>query len=106
MENIEILGASHITGGGFTENIPRSIPEGLCAAIHKGTWNVLPIFKLLKETASLSEEALYGTFNMGIGMTVIVRREEAAHAVALLKESGESAFVIGEIEKGSGVKIV
>lgn len=97
---LNIKAVSHITGGGFYENIPRMMKEGLTAHIDKGSWEVLPIFNFLGKQAGLTEKDLYGTFNMGVGMAIVVSEEEADQAMALLEESGEKAYKIGRIAKG------
>jgi phosphoribosylformylglycinamidine cyclo-ligase len=98
--NYHIKGISHITGGGFIENIPRMLPEGLRAQIQKGTWPVLPIFDLLKNLGSLDEEAMYNTFNMGIGMVLAVPKDKAQEIVDFLNKNEKQGFIIGEIIKG------
>ena len=92
-----VRGISHITGGGFYENIPRSIPDGLCAKIQKDAVPVLPIFKLIAARGEISEHDMFNTFNMGIGMTVIVAKEDAERACAVLVDAGETPYVLGEI---------
>ena len=92
-----VRGISHITGGGFYENIPRSIPDGLCAKIQKDAVPVLPIFKLIAARGEISEHDMFNTFNMGIGMTVIVAKEDAERACAVLADAGETPYVLGEI---------
>ena len=92
-----VRGISHITGGGFYENIPRSIPDGLCAKIQKDAVPVLPIFKLIAARGEISEHDMFNTFNMGIGMTVIVAKEDAERACAVLADAGETPDVLGEI---------
>lgn len=92
-----VRGISHITGGGFYENIPRSIPDGLCAKIQKDAVPVLPIFKLIAARGEISEHDMFNTFNMGIGMTVIVAKEDAERACAVLANAGETPYVLGEI---------
>ena len=104
MEQVDVRGVSHITGGGFYENIPRSIPDGLCARIRKSDVRVLPIFKLLQETGDIPERDMYNTFNMGVGMSLVVPAAQAEKALAVLNEQGEDAYVIGEIVAG-GEKI-
>ncbi len=99
LEELEIKGISHITGGGFYENIPRSIPDGLCAKIHKSSVKVLPIFKLISEVGGVSERDMFNTFNMGVGMSVVVAKEDADRALRILCENGEDAYIIGEIIK-------
>jgi len=100
LEQCDVKGISHITGGGFYENIPRSIPEGLCARIHKSKVRVLPIFQLLQKEGDIPERDMYNTYNMGVGMTVVVPAEQAEKAIEVLKAHGEDAYVIGEIVTG------
>ena len=100
LSEVTVKGISHITGGGFYENIPRSIPDGLCARIRKDAVKVLPIFDLIAETGSIPERDMYNTFNMGVGMSIVVPAFEADKAVAILKEAGEDAYILGEIVKG------
>ncbi len=97
LEQVEVKGISHITGGGFYENIPRSIPAGLGAKIEKAAVRVLPIFKLIQEAGGISERDMFNTFNMGVGMSVVVKKEDAGKALSILKENGEDAYIIGEI---------
>ena len=97
MEQVKVKGISHITGGGFYENIPRSIPEGLGAKIEKNAVRVLPIFDLIAKTGNIPERDMYNTFNMGVGMSIVVPAEDAAKALEILKEHGEDAYLIGEI---------
>lgn len=94
---INIKGISHITGGGFYENIPRSIPDGLCARIQKQNVKVLPIFRLIAEAGQISEHDMFNTFNMGVGMSIIVAEKDCGRALEILKENGEDAYVIGDI---------
>ena len=96
-EQVKIKGISHITGGGFYENIPRSIPDGLGAKIDKASVKVLPIFDLIAKTGDISERDMYNTFNMGVGMSIVVSKDEADKAIEILKANGEDAYVIGEI---------
>ena len=95
----EVHGISHITGGGFYENLPRCIPEGLCAKIKKSDIKIHPIFTLLQETGNIPERDMFNTYNMGVGMAMIVSKETADKAIAALKENGVDAYVIGEIVK-------
>lgn len=97
MERVEIKGLSHITGGGFYENIPRSIPDGLGARIRKRDVRVLPIFRLIEERGEIPERDMYNTFNMGVGMTLIVSREQEEKALSFLLGLGLSAYPLGEI---------
>ena len=102
IENFDIKGIAHITGGGFIENIPRMIPEGLKAVIHKGTWPVLPIFKLISEKGNVSGMDMYNTFNMGIGMVLAVDAGVSEKVIGCINELGEKAYIIGEIAEGEG----
>ena len=104
MEEVAVRGVSHITGGGFYENIPRSIPDGLGAKIDRGAVRVPPIFRLIAERGGISERDMFNTYNMGVGMSVIVPAEDAEKALRILKDNGEDAYVIGEIVE-SGDKI-
>jgi len=105
-EKYNIKGIANITGGGFIENIPRMIPDGLRARIDIGTWPVQPIFTLLQEIGKITVDSIYNTFNMGIGMVLAVDPDEADGAVAYLNSIGENAYVIGEIIKGErGVEL-
>ena len=97
LEQVNVKGISHITGGGFYENIPRSIPDGLCAKINKDSVKILPIFRLIREKGGISERDMFNTFNMGVGMSIVVPADEAEKALAILRENGEDAYVIGEI---------
>lgn len=97
---VTVKGVSHITGGGFYENIPRSIPDGLGAKICKNDVRILPIFELLAKTGNIPERDMFNTFNMGVGMSVVVAAEDAEKALTVLKENGEDAYVIGEIVAG------
>ncbi len=107
IDEVGINTVSHITGGGFIENVPRMLPDGLKAVIHKGTWNVLPIFELMREKGNIPERDMYNTFNMGIGMIVAVDADKADAAVKCLTDSGETAYIIGELAEGeTGVEIV
>lgn len=99
LEKVTVKGISHITGGGFYENIPRSIPDGLGAKIDKNAVKILPIFKLIQETGNISERDMFNTFNMGVGMSIVVAKEDAEKALESLKGSGEAAYIIGEIVK-------
>lgn len=98
LEQVKVKGISHITGGGFYENIPRSIPNGLGAVIERKAVKVLPIFDLIAKVGNISERDMFNTFNMGVGMSIVVAREDADKAVEILKANGEDAYVIGKIE--------
>ena len=98
LEQVKVKGISHITGGGFYENIPRSIPDGLGAVIDRKAVKVLPIFDLIAKEGNISERDMFNTFNMGVGMSIVVAPEDADKAVEILKANGEDAYVIGKIE--------
>lgn len=98
LEQVKVKGISHITGGGFYENIPRSIPDGLGAVIERKAVRVLPIFDLIAKEGNISERDMFNTFNMGVGMSIVVAREDAEKAVEILKANGEDAYIIGKIE--------
>ena len=100
MEKIRVKGVSHITGGGFYENIPRMIPEGLCARIREKDVRVLPIFDLIERVGGVSRRDMFNTFNMGVGMCLTVSAKDADAALAVLREQGEDAYVLGEIVRG------
>lgn len=97
LETVDVKGISHITGGGFYENIPRSIPDGLGAKIDKSAVKVLPIFDLIMKTGNIPERDMFNTYNMGVGMSITVAKEDVDKALAILRECGEDAYVIGEI---------
>ena len=99
IENVKVRAVSHITGGGFYENIPRSIPDGYGAEIVKANIKVLPIFNLLQKTGNIPERDMYNTYNMGVGMSVVVAKEDADKALEILKANGEDAYIIGKIVK-------
>ena len=105
LEEVKVKGISHITGGGFYENIPRSIPDGLGAKVNKSAVKILPIFTLLQETGNIPERDMFNTFNMGVGMSVVVKKEDSEKAIEILKANGEDAYIIGEIIK-SDEKII
>ncbi len=98
-DNVKVRAVSHITGGGFYENIPRSIPDGFGAEIVKSSIKVLPIFNLLQETGNIPERDMYNTYNMGVGMSVVVAKDDADKAIEILKANGEDAYIIGKIIK-------
>jgi len=100
IEAAEVHGVSHITGGGFYENIPRCIPDGLCAVVDKASIKVPAIFNLLQREGNIPERDMYNTYNMGVGMAVIVSAETAEAAKAALKAEGVDAYVIGEVAAG------
>ncbi len=98
-EQANIKAVSHITGGGFYENIPRSIPKGLSAKIDKQALRILPIFDLIAKEGNIPERDMFNTFNMGVGMSIVVSADDAEKAVEILKAAGEDAYVIGEVVK-------
>ena len=100
LEKVNVKGISHITGGGFYENIPRSIPDGLCAKIDKSAVKVLPIFDVIAKWGNIPERDMYNTYNMGVGMSIVVPAEEVELSLNVLKENGIDAYVIGEIIEG------
>ena len=100
LEKVDVKGISHITGGGFYENIPRSIPNGLCAKIEKAAVKVLPIFDMIAKTGNIPERDMFNTYNMGVGMSIVVPKEQVEEAISILTENGETAYVIGEIVEG------
>ena len=99
LEQVMVKGISHITGGGFYENIPRSIPDGLGAVIDKASIRILPIFELIAKTGNIPERDMFNTFNMGVGMSIVVSPEDADKALDILRANGEDAYIIGHIEK-------
>ncbi|MBR7095067.1 MAG: phosphoribosylformylglycinamidine cyclo-ligase [Clostridia bacterium] len=100
LEQVDVKGISHITGGGFYENIPRSVPDGLSARIERSAVRVLPIFDLLAKTGNISERDMFNTYNMGVGMSIVVAAADADRALSILRAEGEDAYVIGAIEAG------
>jgi len=100
LESVDVRGISHITGGGFYENIPRSIPDGLCAKIDKSAVRVLPIFKLIEKVGNIPERDMFNTFNMGVGMSIVVPASQTEKALEILTACGEDAYLIGEIVRG------
>ena len=101
LKEADVKGISHITGGGFYENIPRSIPDGLGAKIDRSKVRVLPIFDLIAEAGNISERDMFNTYNMGVGMSIVVAPEDAEKALKILRDSGEDAYIIGEIEEST-----
>ncbi len=99
LSRVDVKGISHITGGGFYENIPRSIPDGLGAVIDRAAVKILPIFDLIQKTGGISERDMFNTFNMGVGMSVVVPEAEVDEALKSLRASGEDAYVIGRITR-------
>ena len=101
IEAVEVKAVSHITGGGFYENIPRSLPEGFSAKINKADVEILPIFKLIAEVGGIPERDMFNTFNMGVGMSIVVAKEDADKALEVLRNAGEDAYILGEITKSN-----
>ncbi len=106
LKEVTVRGISHITGGGFYENMPRSIPKGLGVVIDRGAVRVPPIFGLIQKRGNISEHDMFNTFNMGVGMSVVVAREDAVRAIDVLKANGVDAYIIGKIVRGDGVTLV
>jgi len=103
---IKIKGCSHITGGGFYENIPRMLPENRKAVIRKDSYPIPPVFELLREKGGIEEKMMYNTYNMGLGMVLAVDSADADRTVAALKAAGEAAFKVGTVETGEkGVEL-
>jgi len=101
LEKVKIKGISHITGGGFYENMPRMLNENVALNINKNSYEVPSIFRLIQKEGNIPERDMYNTFNMGIGMAIIVSKEEKEKALQILKEEGETAYIIGEVVKGN-----
>lgn len=100
MENAQVKGLAHITGGGFWDNVPRILPAGLSAVIHQGRWDVPPVFDYIQKTGKIDEQEMYHVFNMGIGMMIFVSGDESEKAVEQLRQDGEDARVLGEVVAG------
>ncbi|MEG1743093.1 MAG: phosphoribosylformylglycinamidine cyclo-ligase, partial [Clostridia bacterium] len=98
-EQVTVKAVSHITGGGFYENIPRSISDGYTAKIDKASIKILPIFDMIQKVGNIPERDMFNTFNMGVGMSVVVDKNDADKSLDILKQSGENAYIIGEIIK-------
>lgn len=103
LKEIEVKGMAHITGGGFIENIPRMLPDGVNVDIEYGAWPILPIFKLMQEKGSISNKDMFTTFNMGIGMVLVVKEQDADGALQYLRSAGEDAYVIGRVTEGERI---
>lgn len=101
LKNVKVKSLSHITGGGFYENIPRSLPEGITASIERNAVEVLPIFDLIAQTGKIPERDMFNTFNMGVGMIAVVDKNDADKALETLKAAGEDAYILGELINGS-----
>ena len=101
LKNVTVKGISHITGGGFYENMPRMLNENVSLKIDKNAYPILPIFKLIQKEGNIPERDMYNTFNMGIGMAIIVKKEEVQKAIEILEKQGEKAYLIGEVIQGN-----
>ena len=106
LEKVDVKGISHITGGGFYENIPRSIPAGLCAQIDRSAVKVLPIFDLIARFGDIPERDMFNTYNMGVGMSIVVPADQQELALAILKEQGIDAYIIGSIIRNDEEKVI
>ena len=107
LDQVKVKGISHITGGGFYENIPRAIPDGLGAEIDRSSIRILPIFSLIARQGGITERDMFNTFNMGVGMSIVVAPEDAERALAILREQGEDAYCIGRIvESDEKIRII
>ena len=106
IEQVKVKGISHITGGGFYENMPRMLREGVALKIDKNSYEVPPIFKLIAERGNIPERDMYNTFNMGIGMAIIVPKNEVEKSLEILKQAGEEAYLIGEVVEGNREVII
>lgn len=102
LEKFSINGIAHITGGGFIENIPRTIPAGLKAKVNIGSWEIPPIFKLMQKLGNIEEKEMFNTFNMGIGLVLIVKSGDASDVLNTLNSMGEKAYLIGSVSRGEG----
>ncbi|MFM9281330.1 phosphoribosylformylglycinamidine cyclo-ligase [Paenibacillus jiagnxiensis] len=100
LEKLTVKGMAHITGGGFIENIPRMLPDNVNVDIEYGSWPILPIFKLLQDKGAISNSDMFTTFNMGIGLVMVVKQEDAESALTILREQGEEAYLIGRVTDG------
>ncbi len=105
-KDVTVKAVSHITGGGFYENIPRSLPKGFDAKIDGAALKILPIFNLLQKTGNIPERDMFNTYNMGVGMSIVVSKDEADKALAVLRAAGEDAYICGEIVRGEGGVII
>ena len=106
LDKVKVKGISHITGGGFYENIPRSVPSGLGADIERSSVKVLPIFDLIAKTGGISERDMFNTFNMGVGMSIVVAPDDAERSLEVLRENGENPYIIGKIIKSDDKIII
>lgn len=103
---VTVKGCSHITGGGFYENIPRMLPDDICAVVNKDSYPILPIFKLLQKTGNIEDKMMYNTFNMGLGMVLAVEKQDVDKVLDAIRSVGETPYVVGHCEKGEkGVRL-
>ena len=100
MPSVKVKSISHITGGGFYENIPRALPEGLSVKINRADVKVLPIFELIAKVGNIPERDMFNTFNMGVGMTVVVDKNDVDAAIKAIEAAGDEAYVLGELFDG------
>lgn len=98
---VTVKSCSHITGGGFYENIPRMLPEGIHAFVNKKSYNIPPIFEMLQKDGDIDEQAMYNTYNMGLGMMIGVDSKDANKAIKLIEAAGEKAYIVGEVKNGT-----
>ncbi|MDI6711368.1 MAG: phosphoribosylformylglycinamidine cyclo-ligase [Bacillota bacterium] len=103
LDRFKVYGMAHITGGGLTENVPRILPRGVGARLKKGSWPVPPVFRLIQEMGNVAEPEMYRTFNMGLGLVLVVPGEQADAVIADLARMGETAYLVGETIRGAGV---
>jgi phosphoribosylformylglycinamidine cyclo-ligase len=101
-DNFDIKGIAHITGGGFIENIPRTIPAGLKAEVNLGSFPILPIFKLMQKLGDIEDKEMFNTFNMGIGLVIVINKDEVEEMMSSLSRMNQKAYIIGKIIKGDG----
>ncbi|MBM4764556.1 phosphoribosylformylglycinamidine cyclo-ligase [Bacillus sp. B15-48] len=105
LKKFNLKGIAHITGGGFVENIPRMLPEGIGAEVKEGSWEIQPIFKLLESIGNLERKEMYNIFNMGIGMVVVVSQDDADEVISHFENCGEKASIIGSVTSEAGIKV-
>lgn len=103
IEKLNVKGMAHITGGGFIENIPRMLPDNVNVDVDYGSWPILPIFELMQNKGNITNRDMFTTFNMGIGMVLVVREEDASDALTILKSNGEDAYIIGRVNEGESI---
>jgi phosphoribosylformylglycinamidine cyclo-ligase len=106
LAEVDVHGIAHITGGGFDENIPRILGEGQGVEVKEGSWEILPVFRLLEHYGKVPHREMFNIFNMGVGMVLAVKEADAERVIEILTECGERASVIGRIVEGEGVKIL